>query len=148
MGTASVQFLLGGEKIQDKPRKSSLEGKLRYEPSRKFSEERRGSLKPNYNSLQNINFEQIGRVEQKPALIATTNSVELIIKRRSVKRAKEVDEDAEELETEEHEEVERDRNVRPLLQDVNETQTSFFITQNRCSADNSSFNRQMRGRIF
>lgn len=143
IGVSSVQFLLRDNYISEKQNKPSVEARLNRESTRKLSEERRASLKPVYNSLQNINFEQIGKVEKKPALIAATNSVELIIKKGSVRHMKTPEEEEAEEEPEEVENYEK----RGSLQISEEKEMSFSIIKNRCSADDSLYNKEMRGNI-
>ncbi|XP_018573237.1 uncharacterized protein LOC108912488 [Anoplophora glabripennis] len=107
-----------------------------HDSSRKLSEERRASLKPVFNSLHNINFAQIGTVEKKPALIAATNSLELILKRGSVRYLKPKDEvELEELEVDEH-----DEKLHTL---VRETQGSFSILKRKASVDDAPSIREM-----
>lgn len=129
VAASSVQFMVGLE-----PEKTRKIGS--FESSRKMSDDRRASLKPVFNSLHNINFEQIGKVEKKPALIAATNSLDLIIKRGSVRYLEPKDdlEEMEELEIEE-----------PRNKHNEEKKRSLSILKNKTSVDEPLFDKEIRG---
>ncbi|KAJ8977084.1 hypothetical protein NQ317_008427, partial [Molorchus minor] len=63
---------------------TSVDTKMSIKSKRSLYE-RKASCKPNPNVVHTIDFEKIGKVERKLTLIAAANSLELILKRGSVK---------------------------------------------------------------
>ncbi|KAJ8920277.1 hypothetical protein NQ315_011938 [Exocentrus adspersus] len=85
--SSMIQFSKEDHNVIDKKRVSLAEG-LTGGQMRRMSGDRRSSIKGLVDPLSNIDFKNIGTMEKKPALIAATNSLELIDKRGSIRHFK------------------------------------------------------------